>query len=115
MFFLWREMFGPHPGKVNSDFGTACKGLNTAASILSRKWKFTKILLVVNVFGANQNTRAQRTLEWPYILIRDKDEAKAYYSVNFADLIWYARDSHLLKHSKKGEPDNNNRNLKFES
>ena len=86
---------------MNDDFGAACIALNKAASMFSEKWKFTKILLVVNVIGANQSTRAQRTLEWPYILIRDKDEAKAYYSVNFADLIWYARDSHLLKHFKK--------------
>lgn len=89
--------------EVNDDFGAACKALNMAASMLSQKWGFNKILLVVNVIGTNENTWAQHSLEWPHILVRNKKEVEAFYSVNFADLIWYARVSNLLKHSKKVE------------
>lgn len=87
--------------KVNNDFGAACKGLNQAAGLLSEKWEFTKILLVVNVIGTNsQQTRAQRNLEWPYIMIRSEEEVIDFYSVNFADLVMFARDEHILKISK---------------
>lgn len=88
--------------KVNKDFSTACKALNKAARLLSQKWNFTKILLVVNVIGTNSDgTHAKKKLEWPYIMIRSKEEVIDFYSVNFADLVMFAYDEHLLKVSKK--------------
>ena len=90
--------------KVNKDFSTACKALNKAARLLKQKWNFTNILLVVNVIGTNSNgTHAQKQLEWPYIMIRSKEEVIDFYSVNFADLVMFAYDEHLLKVSKEFE------------
>ena len=83
--------------KVNaSDFSDACVKLNKAAKILTATSKqLDKALLIVNVIGASEGTRAQSNLDWPYILIRGEKEVTRYYTVNFADMVWFARTRHL--------------------
>lgn len=84
--------------KVNdSDFSSACDKLNKAAGVLTNLSSDLKhALLIVNVIGAGQSTRAQANLKWPYILIRGKEEVHAFYSANFADMVWFARERHLM-------------------
>lgn len=84
--------------KVNSsDFAKACNHLNSAASLLTAKSKELKqVLLIVNVIGATDQTRAQSILEWPYVLIRGQNEVRSFYTAHFADMVWFARERHLL-------------------
>ena len=85
--------------KVNrDDFGKACKHLNLAAETLkaASRDQIKHILLIVNVIGATESTRAQKELKWPYILIRGEEEVRQFYSVNFADQAWYAHQRHLI-------------------
>lgn len=84
--------------KVNaSDFADACDKLNKAASLLTgNSQKLKHVLLIVNVIGASDNTRAQSRLEWPHVLIRGRQEVKKFYTAHFADMVWFARERHLL-------------------
>ena len=85
--------------KVNAaDFPDACKKLNKAANVLSGPHQ---VLLVVNVIGATTNTTAQASLERPYILIREGDEVSSFYSRNFAEMVRYSRERHLLSTNSK--------------
>ena len=80
--------------KVNAaDFPDACKKLNKAANVLSGPHQ---VLLVVSVIRATTNTTAQASLERPYILIREGDEVSSFYSRNFAEMVRYSRERHLL-------------------
>ena len=85
--------------KVDTDFNTACKALNCAAKLLSEKWGFGNVLSIVNVFGASGEARAQSSLMFPHVLVRNKDKLRDFCSVNFVDLIWYAREEQMLKNS----------------
>lgn len=83
--------------KVNAvNFLEACDKLNKAADCLTTFPNLKHALLIVNVIGASEQTRAQSTLRWPHILIRGKNEVRAFYSVNFADMVWFARERHRL-------------------
>ena len=84
--------------KVNaSDFANACDKLNKAADSLTELSKdLTRALLIVNVIGASEGTHAQSSLNWPHILIRGQEEVRQFYSVNFADMVWFARERHVL-------------------
>ena len=90
--------------KVNdSDFPEACDKLNKAADELTNlSTELKHALLIVNVIGAGTNTRAQKRLTWPYILIRGQEEVRQFYSANFADMVWFARERHLLAQQAKG-------------
>ena len=82
--------------KVNaSDFGTACKSLEKAADLLSKSTGIDEVLLVVNVIGASEKTKSQKAMKWPYILVRNH-EIRDYYSRNFASMVKFARQRHLL-------------------
>ena len=88
--------------KVNqNDFASACKNLDKAADLLSSATKLNDVLLVVNVIGASELTRAQASLKWPYILVREI-EISHFYSCNFASMVGFARKRHLL--SQKASP-----------
>ena len=83
--------------KVNaSDFPSACAKLQMAADLLSEAHSFKQVLLIANVIGASEGTSAQSKFTWPYILVRGDEEVRKYYSVNFADIVLYARRRHLL-------------------
>ena len=84
--------------KVNaSDFPGACRKLNKAADELMQVSKdFESALLVINVIGADEDTRSQSELNWPHILIRGRREVEKFYTAHFADLVWFARQRHLL-------------------
>ena len=82
--------------KVNSsDFASACEKLQQAADVLTAAHNIANVLLIVNVIGASESTRAQYQLSWPHILVRE-DEVPVYYTVNFADIVLYARKRHQL-------------------
>lgn len=82
--------------KVNSsDFASACEKLQQAADVLTAAHNIANVLLIVNVIGASESTRAQYQLTWPHILVRE-DEVPVYYTVNFADIVLYARKRHQL-------------------
>eukprot|EP00978_Attheya_sp_CCMP212_P031531 scaffold119495_cov48-Attheya_sp.AAC.2 len=60
--------------KVNhGDFASACKNLDKAADLFSSATGLNDDLLVVNVMGASELTRAQAKMKWPYILIREME------------------------------------------
>lgn len=89
--------------KVNkTDYGTACMKLNAAANMLVEHYKdanagIDQCLLIVHDIGASTSTYAHKThLEWPYLLVREKEEVTKFYSVNFVEIVWYARERHLL-------------------
>ena len=84
--------------KVNaSDFPDACRKLNKAADELMQvSQDFGSALLVVNVIGACEDTRSQSELKWPHILIRGRREVELFYTKHFADMVWFARQRHLL-------------------
>jgi len=83
--------------KVNgTDFPEACRMLQKAADLLSEAHDIQRVLLIVNVIGATEATTAQDKLKWPHILVRGEAEVQYYYSVNFADIVLYARRRHLL-------------------
>ena len=84
--------------KVNaSDFSDACRKLNKAAHLLTEKSSTLKnVLLIVNVIGASEGTRAQSELEWPFVLIRGYEEVRKFYTQHFGDMVWFARERHLL-------------------
>ena len=74
--------------KVNSpQFPEACRKLQLVADVLSAAHNISRVLLIVNVIGATEATRAQNHLTWPYILVRGESEVRRYYSVNFADIV----------------------------
>lgn len=81
--------------KVNKDFKSACDDLEKAADLLSSATGLNDVLLVVNVIGATELTRAQANLKWPYILVREA-EISHFYSCNFASMVVFARKRHLL-------------------
>lgn len=82
--------------KVNqNDFASACKNLDKAADLLSSAFGLDEALLVVNVIGASDLTRAQASLKWPCILVREM-EISDFYSCNFASMVQFARKRHLL-------------------
>jgi len=84
--------------KINaSEFSDACCKLNKAARLLTTNSATLKhVLLIVNVIGASEGTRAQSELEWPFVLIRGQEEVKKFYTQHFADMVWFARERHLL-------------------
>jgi len=84
--------------KVNaSNFPGACRKLNIAADELMQvSQDFESALLVVNVIGAGEDTRSQSELKWPHILIRGRREVESFYTEHFADMVWFARQRHLL-------------------
>jgi len=87
--------------KINaSDFSDACRKLNKAARLLTtNSATLNHVLLIVNVIGASEGTLTQRTrseLEWPFVLIRGQEEVKKFYTQHFADMVWFARERHLL-------------------
>jgi hypothetical protein len=80
--------------KVNAvDFSDTCDKLDKAADCLTTFPNLKHALLIVNVIGASELTCAQSKLRWPHILIRGKNEVCAFYSVNFADMVWFARET----------------------
>mmetsp|Transcript_7043 Transcript_7043/g.17346 ORF Transcript_7043/g.17346 Transcript_7043/m.17346 type:complete len:543 (-) Transcript_7043:28-1656(-) len=91
--------------KVNaSDFPDACRKLNKAALLLTTNSDTLKdVLLIVNVIGATDTTRTQSELEWPFVLIRGQEEVKKFYTPHFADMVWFARERHLLSLNRKKE------------
>ena len=84
--------------KVNAKgFSDACDRLEKAANCLTPIDGYPKkALLIVNVIDAGERTRAQSSLTWPSILISGPTEVRQFYSVNFADMVWFARERHLL-------------------
>ena len=81
--------------KVNSaDFPSACEKLQLAADLLSATYEISRVLLIVNVIGAGKRATAQCKLKWPHILVREA-EVSCFYSVNFADIVLFARRRHL--------------------
>ena len=84
--------------KVNaSDFPDACRKLNKAARLLTtNSATLNHVLLIVNVIGASKLTRAQSELDWPFVLIRGQEEVEKFYTPHFADMVWFARERHLL-------------------
>ena len=84
--------------KVNaSDFPDACRKLNEAARLLTtNSATLNHVLLILNVIGASEGTRAQSKLEWPFVLIRGQQEVRNFYTTHFADMVWFARQRHLL-------------------
>lgn len=84
--------------KVNkSDFPDACRKLNRAAQVLTANSDALKdVLLIVNVIGASEGTHAQSQLEWPFVLIRGEQEVRKFYTPHFADMVWFARQRHIL-------------------
>lgn len=81
---------------ISSDFSSACEKLQSAANLLSAAHGIGHVLLIVNVIGATGGTTAQGKLTWPHVLVRGEAEVRRYYSVNFADIVLYARRRHLL-------------------
>jgi len=83
--------------KVNADdFSGACAKLNEAAHTLTAASKHLRtVLLIVNVIGASEGTWTQSKLDWPNILIRGEKEVSRFYTVNFADMVWFSRERHL--------------------
>jgi hypothetical protein len=82
--------------KVNATtFPKAVTDLNEAAALLSAKTGIHDVLVVVNVIGASEKTKAQDQLNFPYILVRSI-EVEDFYSINFAPMVRYARERALL-------------------
>lgn len=82
--------------KVSSpDFASACEKLQQAADVLTAAHNIANVLLIVNVIGERESTRAQCQLTWPHILVGE-DEVPVYYTVNFADIALYARKRHQV-------------------
>jgi hypothetical protein len=82
--------------KVNATtFPKAVTDLNEATAILSSETGIPDVLLVVNVIGASEKTKAQNQLKFPYILVRSI-EVDDFYSINFPPMVRYARERALL-------------------
>ncbi|CAB9530805.1 expressed unknown protein [Seminavis robusta] len=82
--------------KINAqDFPTAVRNLNKAAHVLSLG--FRSVLCIANIIGASSETKAQSEFEFPYILIRDEPEVRAFFSVNFSVPVIFSRKRHLLQ------------------
>ena len=80
-----------------SDFPSACRKRNKAAEeLMQLSQDLESALLVVNVIGAGEDTRLQSELKWPRILIRGRRDVESFHTKHFADMVWFARQRHLL-------------------